>query len=146
MDGTGVRSDIFLPRIYFVDVYLAGPMLMTVGPWRPINLHIYDTKILDIDVRSMVSESLDVNITVDFTLSALTPGAASITLRDRNGVYVAEGSNIKADSGHFRSEFSFSAGSLELWYPVGYGKQPMYTVGVKFNDEVHENNKHGGCD
>ena len=113
-----------------------GPMLMTVGPWKPISLRIYDTMITDVDARSKVSEHLDVNLTVDFTLSAPSPGLASVTLKDPHGVQIAEESNMKANSGHARAEFGFSAGFLDLWYPIGYGKQPIYTVEVKLADEV----------
>jgi beta-mannosidase len=112
-------------------------MLMTVGPWKPIGLHTYNTKIVDIDVRSKVSERLDVDLTVDFSLSTLTSGLASVTLRDSLGVQVAEENNMKATLEPLRAEFAFSAGFLDLWYPVGYGKQPLYTVEVKLADEVH---------
>jgi beta-mannosidase len=110
---------------------------MTVGPWKPIGLHTYNTKIVDLDVRSKVSERLDVNLTVDFSLSTQTSGLASVTLRDSLGIQVAEESNMKANSEPLRAEFTFSAGFLDLWYPVGYGKQPLYTVEVKLADEVH---------
>jgi beta-mannosidase len=112
-------------------------MLMTVGPWKPIGLHTYNTKIVDIDVRSKISERLDVDLTVDFSLSTLTSGLASVTLRDSLGVQVAEENNMKATLEPLRAEFTFSAGFLDLWYPVGYGKQPLYTVEVKLADEVH---------
>ena len=114
----------------------AGPMLMTVGPWKPVSLHMYDTKITNVDVRSNVSERLDVNISVDFSLSVQRPGLASVILKDPSGVQIAEESKIRVNLDHPRAEFGFPAGSLELWYPVGYGKQPIYTVEVTFVDEV----------
>jgi len=110
---------------------------MTVGPWKPIRLSYYDNKITDVDARSKVSERLDVKLTVDVSLSAQRAGLVSVVLRDPHGVQIAEESNIKVKLGHGRAEFGFSAGYLDLWYPVGYGQQPIYTVEVKFRDEVH---------
>src|SRR5882724_8693792 len=136
--GLGFVLFSYTPDIISLIVSaLVGPMLMTVGPWKPISLHTYNTKIVDVDVRSRVSEHLDVNLTVEFSMSAQTLGLASVILKDEHGVQISEKNNMKANLGHLRAEFDFSVGSLDLWYPVGYGKQPIYTVEVKFADEVH---------
>lgn len=109
---------------------------MTVGPWKPIRLRFYQIRIADLDIRSKVSESLTVNLTVDFTLSERSYGSASVALVHSNGTRVEEESLMRISAGHGRAEFHFSPGSLELWYPVGYGKQPLYTVQVNLTDEV----------
>lgn len=109
---------------------------MTVGPWKPITLHAYQAFIAEVDIRSKVSERLDVNLTVDFTLSSPSSGAASVIVKNAAGVQVAEETNMRGESGRYRTEFVFTAGSVDLWYPVGYGKQPIYTVEVKIADEV----------
>lgn len=109
---------------------------MTVGPWKPIKLHSYTTKISDVDIRSQVSEALAVNVTVDVLLSGNNPGLASVVLKDPQGVRIADEAHIKVTSGYSRAEFGFTPGHLELWYPVGYGKQPLYTIEVEVTDEV----------
>lgn len=111
---------------------------MTVGPWRPISLNTYSTKISDIDIRSKVSERLDVNLTVDFSLSDKSPCLASVVLKNPQGDQIALESEMKTTFGHSRAEFGFSAGTLDLWYPVGYGKQPIYTVEISLLNEVKE--------
>ncbi|KAG2348846.1 glycoside hydrolase family 2 protein [Suillus weaverae] len=112
-----------------------GPILMTIGPWKPITLHTYNVHLTDIDVRSDVSEALDVGVTVDLTLSEKAPGGlASVTLKSAQDSVILSESNIKVGSGSARAEFRFSPGVLELWYPVGFGKQPLYTVEVTISD------------
>lgn len=112
-----------------------GPVLMTIGPWKPITLHTYNVHLTDIDVRSDVSEALDVGVTVDLTLSEKAPGGlASVTLKSAQDSVILSESNIKVGSGSARAEFRFSSGVLELWYPVGFGKQPLYTVEVTISD------------
>ncbi|KAG2042900.1 glycoside hydrolase family 2 protein [Suillus americanus] len=112
-----------------------GPVLMTIGPWKAITLHTYNVHFTDVDVRSDVSEALDVGITVDLTLSEKAPGGlASVALKNAQNSAILAESNIKVDSGSARAEFRFSPGVLELWYPVGFGKQPLYTVEVIISD------------
>jgi beta-mannosidase len=117
-----------------------GPILMTVGPWKPINLHTYDLHLADVDVRSIVSEALsDVKVTVDLSLSEKSSGSASVTLRNPQGAVVHTEKNLDIESGHARAELEFSSGELELWYPVHYGKQPLYTVEIVVSDAVSVN-------
>lgn len=105
---------------------------MTAGPWRPISLHTYDTHILDIDVRSKVSSSLEnVQVSVDFTLSHRVPCTSSIHLLRPDGSQVIGETDVNTASGHARADLVLSAGTAELWYPVGYGKQPIYTVEIR---------------
>ncbi|KIJ70008.1 glycoside hydrolase family 2 protein [Hydnomerulius pinastri MD-312] len=111
-----------------------GPILMTVGPWKPINLHTYNVYLADVDIRSAVSEALDVKVTVDLTLSEKSSGSASVTLKNPQGGVVHTEKNLKVESGNARAEFKFSSGELDLWYPVHYGKQPLYTVEVAVSD------------
>jgi beta-mannosidase len=114
-----------------------GPVLMTIGPWKPITLHTYNIYLTDVDVRSDVSKALDVGVTVDLTLSEKAPGGlASVALKNAQDSVILSESNIKLGSGSARAEFHFSPGVLDLWYPVGFGKQPLYTVEVTISDSV----------
>lgn len=110
---------------------------MTAGPWRPISLHTYQTHILDIDVRSKVSTSLqDVQVAVDFTLSHRIPCTSSIHLLRPDGSQVIGETDVNTASGHARADLGLHGGAAELWYPVGYGEQPIYTVEVRVVDPV----------
>lgn len=109
---------------------------MTVGPWKPIKLHAYDAYLADVDIRSVVLEALDVKISVDLLLSDKVSSSASVTLKNPRGDVVYMDRNIKVESGNARAEFKFSSGELELWYPVHYGKQPLYSIVVAVADTV----------
>lgn len=109
---------------------------MTVGPWKPIKLHTYDAYLVDIDIRSVVSEALDVNISVDLSLSDNVSSSGSITLKNPEGDVVFTEKNIKVEFGNAHAEFRFPSGELQLWYPVQYGKQPLYSIVVAVCDTV----------
>jgi beta-mannosidase len=109
---------------------------MTVGPWKPINLHTYKTRIVELHIRSEISELLDVNMTVDFTLSDTTPAFGSLIIKNCKQRNIFDESELMIYEGHARREFYFGPGVLDLWYPVGYGQQPSYTVEVQITDRV----------
>ena len=111
---------------------------MTAGPWKPISLDTYHNRITEVDVRSDVSPKLDVQASVGIELLEKASGFASVTVQDPNGATIAREDDISTSSGHSHISFSFRQGEVDLWYPVGYGKQPLYTVEVVIKDEVPE--------
>lgn len=108
---------------------------MTTGPWRPISLHTYDTRITDLRVQTDVSESLDVAIRVSLRVSSPT-GQAVVVLKDQTSQVVRKSGALNIQDGEAEVDFRGAKGDFDLWYPVGYGKQPMYTVQVEVTDEV----------
>lgn len=109
---------------------------MTVGPWKPIKLHTYDAYLADVDIRSVVSEALNVKVSVALLLSDKISSSASIALKNPQGDVVYTERNIKVESGCARAEFKFPSGELQLWYPVHYGRQPLYSIVVTVSDAV----------
>jgi beta-mannosidase len=112
---------------------------MTIGPWKQIALHAYQNRISDVDVRSQVSESLAVKLTAELAFSRKGPGFASFVLKAPDGSIEASASKVPTDTGHCKVAFDWEPGKLDLWYPVGYGGQPMYTVEAELTDEVRLN-------
>ncbi|KAF9075879.1 glycoside hydrolase family 2 protein [Rhodocollybia butyracea] len=112
-----------------------GPILMTTGPWKPVYLEMYHNRISDLYIKNDVSRDLAVNMTVEMTFFEKSPGQASLILKASDGAIVASNSNIRMDNGHAQVTFSFKPGELQLWYPVGYGAQPLYTVEADITGE-----------
>lgn len=115
-----------------------GPVLMTVGPWKPVSLQCYENRIIDLDVRSDISEALDVKLTADFIFSEKTSGVVSFVLKAPDGSIEVSAMEIPTGTGYAKIAFDFAAGQLDLWYPVGYGEQPLYTVEVELANENGE--------
>jgi len=103
---------------------------MTVGPWQPISLHTYEIRISEVYIKSTVSEDLAVNVDVDFSLSEAYPVIASVILKNPDGAAVVGYDNITTAEGRAVVNFKFAKGEIDLWYPVGYGNQPIYTVEI----------------
>jgi beta-mannosidase len=76
-------------------------------------------------------------MTVRIVLSpSETSGSAEILLKDPAGLVVGSQTNVVVNGGFARAVFHFKKGDVQLWYPVGYGEQPLYDVQVKVIDYV----------
>ncbi|KAK0731866.1 glycoside hydrolase family 2 protein [Lasiosphaeris hirsuta] len=118
-----------------------GPALNTCGPWRPINLEIFDARLADLGIDSVVDKSLgfaDIKATAEIEY---VEGAADNVRFDIS----LEGEQVASETVAITSSAvttSFHIGSPALWYPVRYGKQPLYQVtatllhGAEVIDEV----------
>lgn len=115
---------------------------MTTGPWKPIKLETYQNRIADLDIRSEVSIALDVKLSATFAFSEKTPGYASFVLKKPDGSVEASADKIPVNgAGLAKVQFEWQAGEIQLWYPVGYGAQPLYIVEVVLTDKVRWNNR-----
>jgi beta-mannosidase len=107
-----------------------GPTLMTCGPWRPINLEIFSSRISDLYFTTNVDESLD---SAELVAKTDVEGTAT----EVNFVISLAGEKVaskavKVIKGH--ATHTFEIGDPELWYPVRYGKQPLYTITASLRD------------
>ncbi|KAL2060090.1 hypothetical protein VTL71DRAFT_9912, partial [Oculimacula yallundae] len=101
-----------------------GPTLMTCGPWRPINLEIFSSRILDLYFTSNVDKSLK---SAELVAKADVEGSATEVKFDisLDGKEV-DSKVVKAEKGHASHKFKID--DPALWFPIRYGKQPLYTI------------------
>lgn len=109
---------------------------MTVGPWRPITLHAFGSTIDDLRATVDVKEDFSVNFDVSFGVKGSTDSLKAVTtLLSDDGKELLE-STASLNGSRGTASFEAKSGELELWYPVGYGTQTLYTLQVKILDEV----------
>ncbi|GJE84980.1 glycoside hydrolase family 2 protein [Phanerochaete sordida] len=112
-----------------------GPVLMTTGPWKPVTLETYASRIDEIDVRVAIDDSGNAKLDVFFAVSGpARPLKAVVRILQPSEAIIIGASNIDVTAGSKTCEFSLSKGAYEPWYPVGYGKQPLYTAEVTILD------------
>lgn len=108
---------------------------MTCGPWRPVNLEVYASRIADLWSNIHVDDDLQ---SAQVVAHAAVEGKASkikfeLSLGDKN--VASETANVKDGV----ASTTFKVDKPELWYPVRYGKQPLYTLKatlINADDEV----------
>ncbi|WYZ44630.1 hypothetical protein EsH8_VII_001066 [Colletotrichum jinshuiense] len=102
-----------------------GPTLLTCGPWRPINLEIYESRLSDLYFETTVDDSLK---SAKVVAHATTEGEASKVRFDVS----LDGKSLASETVAAKADAdvaaTFQIQDPALWYPVRYGKQPLYTV------------------
>lgn len=108
-----------------------GPTLVTAGPWRPVRLETFQSRIDDVSIRYSLDESLKY---CQGTISTRIDGAtasshAKITFHDPQGGLVSE--NLCEVGLGGLGEVHFALRDPYLWDPHGYGGQHRYLVQVE---------------
>ncbi|CZT46722.1 related to beta-mannosidase [Rhynchosporium secalis] len=111
-----------------------GPTLMTCGPWRPINLEVFSSRISDVYFTSSVDKSLK---SAELVAKADIEGSASEIKFDisLDGKEVAS-KIVQAEKGHASHKFEID--DPALWFPIRYGKQALYTITATLIDGKSE--------
>lgn len=107
-----------------------GPVVMTAGIWRPIQLEIYTARIADLWPQSQLAADhqtaeVSATATVDSPTDAEFTARFSLTF---NGNEIAS-QDIPASS-QTPANVTFRVNRPELWWPHGYGDQSLYQVSV----------------
>ncbi|KAF1927066.1 glycoside hydrolase family 2 protein [Didymella exigua CBS 183.55] len=111
-----------------------GPILNTCGPWREVRLETYQARVEDVRVDYKLDDGLQ---SVQGTISAVVEGssAQSVIFKVQDGDKQVFKETAKVSDGVAKVEFHVK--NPRLWYPHGYGAQPLYEVTATVSaDEV----------
>ena len=111
------------------------PRLVTSGIWDDAYLEIgSEFSIETLDASYVLSDDLK---TAHLTIQADTSddGPLSFEILSPSGTAVYTGKGC-AEAGEFFAEITLS--DVELWYPAGYGAQPLYTIALRTLDKDGE--------
>lgn len=103
--------------------------MMTVGPWKPVRLETYtyrfDDVRVDTDLHGPDFDTASLSAAVAYVGASL-PAKSSIkaTLKDARGQSIKE-ETIQCDK---KLHWNFEKGTVEGWYPIHYGSQPLYQL------------------
>jgi beta-mannosidase len=121
-----------------------GPMLNTCGPWREVRLETYQARIQDLRVDYKLSGDLK---SVKGTITARVEGesARNVAFAVSDGDKLVFKESTKVSGGVAKVEFHVN--SPKLWYPHGYGAQPLYKItatALAGEVELHEVSRRTG--
>ena len=103
-----------------------GPVLMTCGPWRSVRLETYQARVEDIRVDYEVHSSLQkVSGTITATVEGQSGKMVNFNAKLGNNQVFKGTAEVDQDG---VAKVEFHVNDPKLWYPHGYGKQPLYEV------------------
>ena len=111
-----------------------APKFVTSGIWRPAHLEAWDSaRISDLNLRQLdVAKSVaHVLAEVEVTSATDAPANVSVSYRLANQQATAS-THTQLHPGVNHVDLLFTIDHPELWYPAGYGSQPLYA----FHSEV----------
>ncbi|KAH8171212.1 glycosyl hydrolases family 2 domain-containing protein [Sarocladium implicatum] len=102
-----------------------GPKLITAGPWRPISLEVYSSRVHDLYTETKLSDSLG---TAEVVVHAILEGEAPKVRFEASigDEIIASETVTPGQESHATATFAVS--KPRLWWPRGYGDQPLYTI------------------
>ena len=106
-----------------------GPVLMTAGPWRAVRLESYYARLADLWTDYEVSSDFK---SVSGTVYARAEGKEGTSVDfsiELGGKQVVKGSAETDSEGVAKVDFEVK--DAKLWYPHGYGKQPLYNFSAE---------------
>jgi len=129
---------------------------MTCGPYRPITLTTYTLRIKDVHAKTKVLSQPDGRTRLTLNVDVILVGRTSpsvhglvVKLLNKNGDIVMSGkANVLPNSkdaidspeGVVHTDIvvwkDLQDVGVELWWPVGYGEQNLYTVDVTLFGQV----------
>lgn len=120
-----------------------GPQLPDVGIWRDVYLEAFSqAKFYDVHIRQYHEENLvlvDVECPVEFLENSVGDVKVLVTI-DEPGGRIFQKECLAGQKNHIQIPIE----SPKLWWPNGYGEQPLYQVDValKTGEEILEKRKY----
>ena len=111
-----------------------GPQLPPIGIWKDIRLEGYEgARISDVHLRQ---QHVDGKVTVDATVTIEAWEGASLSLVVRvtapdGQIFETSGAVASESGGRFQVEIK----EPQLWWPNGYGEQPLYKVNIELRQD-----------
>ncbi len=121
----GEPSRLYVRKAQYHYGWDWGPVLLTAGPWRGVRVEAYAGRIAALQAVAALSDDM-ASATI-----AVTIQAAGHAERARVSVALVGGGQVgsaEAAIADGTAQLSFLLEAPELWYPNGYGAQPLYRV------------------
>jgi beta-mannosidase len=105
-----------------------GPRFVTSGIWRPAQIEAWDkVRIADFAIRQRDVSSAVAHADAEVEVEAAASGSARVSVQfTDNGKPVTLSTIASLHAGRNVIDLPFEIRQPKLWYPAGYGDQPLY--------------------
>ncbi|KAJ7597793.1 glycoside hydrolase [Mycena floridula] len=137
----GDPSRVYLRKAQYDWRWDWGPELMTCGPYRPINLRTYTSRIAEVQTHALVTDlttsatQLKVDVTIDGELESDSYLSVLFRQANKEGAEIYREDKVVVKSiGKIKDAITCNSENVKLWWPLGYGEQNLYLVAVSLCD------------
>ncbi|KAL2821842.1 glycoside hydrolase superfamily [Aspergillus cavernicola] len=122
-----------------------GPVIMTAGIWRDVRLEVSSARVTDLWPQvHLTDDHKTASVTAVATIDGLASGAytACFRLTLRGDEIACQ--DIPIENSGKTAQVTFQVDNPELWWPHGYGSQPLYELSVAITrdgKELHQISK-----
>jgi len=105
-----------------------GPRFVTSGIWRPVRLEAWDkVRIADFAIRQRDVSKDVAHLSAEVEVEVASAGTAQVTVKySVDGNPVVQTSSVAVHAGRNVVTLPVEIRKPKLWYPAGYGDQPLY--------------------
>jgi beta-mannosidase len=112
-----------------------GPQLPPIGIWKDIRLEAFDqARLEDIHLRQRHEDGTAI-ITADVSVDAWGTSPLFVRIEVERPIDSFIGDEVKVLDN--RASLEIPIENPELWWPNGYGEQPLYDIHISLNDGRH---------
>ena len=109
-----------------------GPRFVTSGVWKPVDLNAWDkARIEDLNIRQKELKKESAGLSAEVEVIASTNADATIEIENLTDKKTVVKQPVKLMPGTNTVALPFVVANPKLWYPVGYGEQPLYHFRAK---------------
>jgi beta-mannosidase len=124
------KSSAYLRKAPYSYSWDWGPELPTSGIWKPVRLEAFEARIVDVFPRVEMAAGLDsAKLSVFVEIESVAAGRAELSLRlSGHGPELERIEDLELAAGSSTQVLTFDVESPRLWWPNGYGEQPLYDL------------------
>ncbi len=134
-DRTHTEEKTYVRKAAYEYGWDWGPRFVTSGIWRPAKLEAWDAaRISNLHVKQRDVTAKVANLLAQVEVTATEDADAKVALSyTHRGRKMDVSRNVQLHSGVNHIDFPLEIDDPELWYPAGYGGQPIYQFNAQLN-------------
>ena len=138
-EQTHVAEKTYLRKAAFEYGWDWGPRFVTSGIWRPARLEAWDAaRISNLHIAQLDVTAKVAHLSAQVEVTATEDATAKVTLDFTHaGKKVELSRSVALHPGLNHVDLPIEISSPQLWFPAGYGAQPLY----QFNAQLHVGNR-----
>ncbi len=132
---TGTEAKTYIRKAAYEYGWDWGPRFVTSGIWRPVRLEAWDKARIDdfaVRQRDVSADVAHLDAQVAIQVSSAGPVTVSVAYQLDDKPETAT-RNVYLHTGENLVELPLEILKPKLWYPAGYGDQPLYTFTAKIS-------------